>query len=1549
MARRRVNKKLIVQLCVAGGVLFVALAALYWWQFIYSKNPTPHIQAGDAAMQAGEYEKAVKEYAEAIRLKDIDPMVWVKLGDAHSYMAADDSQSLLKARQVWESIVTTNPKFLVGQQRLLKLYQDLSDATAGTNRTRHLENVNTTAQAILRISPQDNEARFLVHGVVIEAWLAGQPTSPDKVDDAVTELRKLQTEQPENAEIPFTISKALTFKAYESMRGGDREQAKQLFDEAIKVMDDALVARPDDPKLLFRKAQVILNVGPRVEAVVDRNDPAYREKSKQLAQEAAVLCERSLAGLKPEDEEFLSTARAAALMHQRSDQGDLAEKTLRYAMEKRPDDISTRLQLVELLRAGQDQSRLTEAVALITEVPANSKPEPGIRGIQAREAQYGVSAMLADMKLDQYMSSTTKDAAAQALLKESEDALTKLISREPNSPRVLRIQGKLQLFQGKAVEAVQTLNKALGQANDGERTYFEIKYLLGRAYQLTGQNGEAEKLMREIADRLDYMPAQLELCRLLLTKRDIPGATKLITALKAKAPKSPEVISLEMALNEQVSSTRDPEVFRKQFETLPEGTLPEKNRKASIAMAGEMYAEAVRLAEQVYKERKDERAVIFLLASAYDKNGQTKEGIAALKEFIGRHPESPGLRTLLAQLEGKTKQDLEEVKIEDIKTISDPVLRNLSLYEYFRRRDNTVEMDVAYQELLKIAPDDKRVIDIRFSTALAKRDWKSADTLIETIAANDYDNSKGFLAKSRKALAEATAEIDPERRKTLFQAAIDRATELVQTRGEFAEAWIALATAQQSAGRLENAVESYSQALNRQFNNQSALEGLIRTTYLLKRKDDCRRYIDTARRMFPKAQLFIEYEVSWEAQFGDAKKIIPIREKNLEDNPESPIAYGNLAAAWQTAAVKEMDQAKAKEMRLKSFEIFKKGVEKFPNDPNLVAAFAEVALSVDKFNDGLAAWQKLAALDEWKDKPEMATRVSSYYRRGGKVAEGIAFLQEFIKRKDAPELHVSLAELYFQDRKTEEGMKELEAAGTYEPAVRRRTELLMMSGDMAKAKAVVESALAAQPDNPALQCRLAFIQLASQDNDGARATLAKVLEANPRDPEALFYMALIEHNVENLDKSLSYLAQVLDLVPDFADGLKLRSDINKRRNNFEAAANDLESVLRKVPDDKATRIQLIEMYISQRPPQLVDAERLAREALANPVLARDYEVMHALARVFYAKGEYKQALQIASEGIKIAPDNVPFQETYFRTLAAMGDFKAVVSASTALLEKVKTPSIYATRAGAHAKLKQPDKAMADFETGFDLALKEKDGLGQQNIVRAMQSDIDINQAIAFLKPRVGDDINRKILLAQLQAQAGQIADAIKLAEELYAQRTTLPPSQLSAYLKFLGGLHCQPGGDVKRAKAVYDEYLKMVPFDFEVLNNIAYLLLRPGSGGTPQEALEYTKKAYDEMVRLNEVNPLIADTHGQALMENGRLQEAITTLRDAATRQEFPEVFINLADAHRRNGEFQEATSSLDRAQQLIERAEQAKQPVDEEAKARIATLRTKISSGDQK
>ncbi|MCS7033208.1 MAG: tetratricopeptide repeat protein, partial [Phycisphaerae bacterium] len=1548
MARHRVNTAFILKLGIGIVVVIAVLGGLYWYKFVYSKNPLPLVEAGDKAMAEGAYEKAIEAYASAIKLNDNDPMVWVKLGDAHNYLAAEDMQNLLKARSVWEAVITANPRLLPAHQRMLKFCREFAEAAPGASRVQWLDRAAETAKAILRINPQDKEAQFVVHQAAIDGWLAGAPTPPERISESISELRKLQQEQPENYEIPFAIARALAQQGFQAVQRGDRNEATMLFDEATKVMADAVAARPDDPHLLLRQAQLIVGIGPRLEQQIDRNEALIREKSRQVAQEASVLLDKALKLMNPDHEDYVPCAQYAALMRQRLDKVDEAETILREALARRPDEMVLRVQLADQIRT--QPGRLEEALQFLSEAPPPGPARPGVAGQLARDAERRGILLLSEMKLDLYWTLRDQDPTRAAqLLKEAEEGHAKLASREADAPRVLKLKGKLELFRGNGVGAVQTLNRALTQVgtDPNDRTAFEIKYLLARAYQLTGQSGESEKLMREIVERLDYFPAQVELTRLLLQRGDTDGALKQLQSLNLKQPNSQEVISLWLAYEDIVSREQDPTKFKELFASLQERTPAEKMYKARIAYAGQLYAEAVALLEQVYKERPDDRTAVALLARSYQKNRQTDVAIRTLEDFIQRHPDSPGLRVVLEELRGKTGAELDATRREDILKIPDPVLRNLSLHEFYRRRNDEEGMAAALAELVKLAPEDQRVIDVRYQTALVKRDWSTAEKLIEHITRNNLDNAGGKLARARLALARAQAETNPETRKLLEQAAIDSAADLVAARGDFAEAWIALALAQQHAGKLEDAVNSYNQALNRQFQNQAALEGLIRCTYLLRRKDDCRRYIDQARKVYPKSQLFIEYEVSWEAQFGDPKKIIPIRERNLAENPDSPLSYGNLAAAWEAAARREAaNPEEVRRMREKSREIFGQGVAKFPTDLNLVSAYGELCHATGRWEDGLKAWKRLLEDEEFKDSTEAATRVVGFFRRGGKFDEGIAYLTDFLSRKEVPSLRVALGDLYLAKNDREQAMKHFEAAGVFDAAIKRRTELLMGEGKMKEALAVAESAVNAQPDNPGLQCRLAFIHMTMKQEEAARNALNKVLSANPRDPEALFYLALLETQAQNPDRALMHLAGVFEVVPDSPDALKLRAEIYRRRNNFVGAAADMEAVLRKVPDDKSTRIQLIEMYINMDPPRLVDAERLCREAASIPQLARDYDILHAEARVFYAKGEFQQALQRVMAAIQVAPDNLALQDTYFRTLMAMKDYNAVIKAATSLLSREKEPWIYATRAAAHCRLKQTEQALADFEAGYNLATERSDGLGQQTIIRGMQEELDIKAAIGFLAPRVGDDMNRQILLAQLYAQAGEFSQAAEVAKRIYQQRDKMSRVQRSAFLKFFGSTLLQPPPDVTLARQVYDEYLQMVPNDFEALNNIGYALLLPGSGATPQEALSYTQRAYDQMVRLNTIDPFVEDTHGQALMEAGQLQEAINVLRDAASRKEFPEVYINLADALQRNGDFQDATMALDRAQQLIEESIRRQLRVNPDLDEKITALRKKISEG---
>ncbi|HRK31321.1 MAG TPA: hypothetical protein PLD59_09605, partial [Tepidisphaeraceae bacterium] len=188
---RRANKKFIIQMTVIGLVLTIGLFLAGMWKLVWSKNPLPYVKAGDEAMAAGRYEDAVENFAKAIKLKDLDINVWIKLGDAQNYLASSDFNNVLKAQQIWEASLGQDPNFLLAHQRLLKHYGDLADAFGGSRRIAFLDRTQNVAKNILRIKPDDAEAKRVLQMSIIEMWLAGQSANdPMKITEAIAELRK---------------------------------------------------------------------------------------------------------------------------------------------------------------------------------------------------------------------------------------------------------------------------------------------------------------------------------------------------------------------------------------------------------------------------------------------------------------------------------------------------------------------------------------------------------------------------------------------------------------------------------------------------------------------------------------------------------------------------------------------------------------------------------------------------------------------------------------------------------------------------------------------------------------------------------------------------------------------------------------------------------------------------------------------------------------------------------------------------------------------------------------------------------------------------------------------------------------------------------------------------------------------------------------------------------------------------------------------------------------------------------------------------------------
>jgi tetratricopeptide (TPR) repeat protein len=109
----------------------------------------------------------------------------------------------------------------------------------------------------------------------------------------------------------------------------------------------------------------------------------------------------------------------------------------------------------------------------------------------------------------------------------------------------------------------------------------------------------------------------------------------------------------------------------------------------------------------------------------------------------------------------------------------------------------------------------------------------------------------------------------------------------------------------------------------------------------------------------------------------------------------------------------------------------------------------------------------------------------------------------------------------------------------------------------------------------------------------------------------------------------------------------------------------------------------------------------------------------------------------------------------------------------------------------------------------------------------------------------------------------------------------------------------------------------------EALNNLASLIAENPKGANPQEASQYSKKAYEIMKQNNTFYPSIADTHGWILVLNGQLEEGIDVLR-TATAAEYgdkvpAEAFYHLGEAYLKKSLNEEALTNLQRALQIFD------------------------------
>jgi Tfp pilus assembly protein PilF len=263
----------------------------------------------------------------------------------------------------------------------------------------------------------------------------------------------------------------------------------------------------------------------------------------------------------------------------------------------------------------------------------------------------------------------------------------------------------------------------------------------------------------------------------------------------------------------------------------------------------------------------------------------------------------------------------------------------------------------------------------------------------------------------------------------------------------------------------------------------------------------------------------------------------------------------------------------------------------------------------------------------------------------------------------------------------------------------------------------IERRLAARPDDPELNARMAYEHFARRDYKQARPFADKALKLQPHQPLASYVKARLFQAIGDEDTALQVLEPALDPKAPNERVVDLLAELTMKAGNLDKAEELYEVAHKGDPFHSKWIAGLARVHLRQgdRPKLLADLALLA----AND--ADDLDVRQRLATEHLARKEFDQAQKWATECLYIQVDD---------------------------------PTYHVLLADALAGLKQPDAAEVEYRTALDLKPKKPNDI-RVKLARAQRDQGRPDEAKATLDAVLKADPEHpeaKALRADLEAK-----------------------------------------------------------------------------------------------------------------------------------------------------------------------------------------------------
>jgi tetratricopeptide (TPR) repeat protein len=1335
------------------------------------------------------------------------------------------------------------------------------------------------------------------------------------------------------------VSKDRVTAAYEAYRANDDTTMRNLVNEVAAMADGAVQAQPNNAAIYLSAGQVYFDVA-NVERMVRGDHQKWLTRGKEAIARAREL-------VKPGDEKYpdIQVAYAGILM---TDDQKLAEAeaVLREVVKTHPKEYQTKVRLAELI--GRDPKRRDEAIALLTEPLPPAKEQKGLEALTVREFEAQSLMMLLEIQLNDYPNLKEPAERQQGLAKMEAD-YAKLKSMIGERPDVMMVYGRLQMTRGDVPGAVQTFSTALrAPERMTDRNRLRTLAMLSEAYIATGQSGLAKRTLNELLAMLSTpegeersVPQRLRLVSLLLDENNAEEARPHVDVLvKYLKPDDPRLIVARIGVMTDEAQKAE---RKKLFDALPQDTRAHTLDKARVA-AGIMKDDetALRLLEGLRATDPADIDVVVQLANFYVSKNKKDQAEKVIADALAKQPDNIQLQMAQKRLAATTPEQMQAVRQEAVEQITDPFRKEIRLFDIAL---NENKIDQARAHLLaaeKLKGDDPNLIDLMYRFHASQKEFDKAQQYLDRLA--QKDPGRGEIERINLALARGDR-----------AGALELAQKLTRDRGEFAVSYLKLADVHTATGRFPEAIAAYRSALERDSRNLEALVGIIQCYYRVGQPTESRRYIETARRIYPNHARVREIALGHEEAYGDAEQVIAPRQEDLNADKENPAKWLALGQAYISAyrgRINAGKEADAKAHLAKAEDLLKQANAKWPDSLEFATALAQVELRLQKYDDGAKVIRDLAARPLYQGKMEPDLLLADYFMAAGKDADAEAIYKKLLDQTKDVSLELRLAELINRKpQRLNDALAVMELNRDH-PAVRaQRIEMLLGANRIDDAQKELDAAVAAgtpanltpeqaKTNQAAMHDLQAQVHLRANRPVEALEAVNKALAADPNFATALYHRGLLRLNTKGDPQgAIEDFSAARNVAPGLTEARVELARAYRAANDPDSAIRELESASRDVPTDKKVRLALVRSYSEAVPARWTDAERVIREAREIPVLARDVDLLQEEARMWSARNDTQRAIKVIQEVAQAAPQNLGVVQTLLEILNKGKQYREVIRVTDNLNKT--SPTIwwsYQARGIAKARMDDKDGALTEFQQAMKVAEDANNDFATQMVVANLAQELGSAAALRRVeeKAKAGDNRWRMVAAKLLHMQADYVG-ALRYVQQILDDPKLAAKERVSV-MQLAGELYCnQSPPDFARALDVFKKLVAEDPENVAALNNLAAVMTMPGSPSRPEEALQYSEKAYNLMSRGGAVpDPAVLDTHGSILVQVGRVDEGIGLLQAAIERKPIPDAYYHLGDALLRQSKPDDAETALRRARDLIAQAERDKQPVDPTLRQRV-------------